>query len=1181
MSWHQTHTVRASTVPACAASHGRSPRRRSLYLAAGAAIGIAGLAVSSAGHAQVDPAATTSTLDGSTSENAAASCWEIKQTHPSSTDGVYWLRTESLERPDEFYCDMTTDGGGWVLIGRGREGWTFRDYGQSTPQNIRTNPDGTAAFAPGALSTETIDGLMNDGHVVDLVDGVRVRRATNVAGTDWQELRWNFDDLTTWSWAFGGGHRLASFTIDGSGDTGSNTKDSNSKLPGETGNGNRGENGDERWFTYPWSGHGGLAGFSYGGNIGGQNNATSYLWEYNNENHAIAFTQVYIRPQLTTPVLPSIPDTGTAEQTLSPLASDRPEELAGGVVGVRKVGDSEPQVDAPVLAFATSGDRVYVGGKFDDVRDSVTGDLVDQNYLAAFDRDTGAWISTFTPQLDGTVWDLAIADGKLIVAGQFTNVDGEALTAGLAALDPITGAVLPGWRASMELSGSSARPYARAIDIENVGGTDWVYVGGNFTKIESLTTTRNEARLGRVRLSDGYPDNAFLPNVDGVPYDIDAADGRVYVVGSFNGVNGNDDRGVSTVDWNTGTVIAGLAPAVYTTSNSSRQYQQAVIAVGDEVWQGGSEHNTHVYADADYSLVKSHVTSGRGGDTQAFAQIDGTVYQSSHGNSWIYEDAMTWPGLDDYSRVDDYKWVGAFDVADRTYSPTWVPSLNSAYTEGVWALHADVDGCLWFGGDILGGPYVGGQRQYLESFSKFCQRDIQAPTVPTNASVTTLNGGAGNQLTWSDSTDDFPGFIGYEVLRNDRVVSPLVYGTSYVDPFGNAADRYFVRAVDPGGNRSASTPVLLSGDNTAPSTPSNLTAVLNADDSIDLSWTASTDNIAVTDYVIYRNGVEILVVPGIDTTVNLPGLGVGSHWLQVRALDAAGNESFKTPPVRVDIDDDTDTQRPTQPGSPAATVDEATGIITMTWTASADNVEVTGYTVRRNLAEVDTVDGDTLSVELDLGLGGHYLQVEAFDAAGNISYRTAPVYVEVDDGTDTENPTVPTDLTGAEGADASIDITWTASTDNVGVTSYQILRNGVEVLVVDGATTSANLTGLGSGLHYIQVRAFDAAGNQSYKTPPIEVTVAAADTTPPSTPSNLQVAVEADDSLTVTWDASTDNVGVAEYRVLRNLAEVALVDGATPTASLDLGAGDHWIQVQALDAAGNESFRTAPVMVSV
>ena len=78
--------------------------------------------------------------DGTASGRASASCWSIKQNFPASTDGVYWLVNPQLVAPQQFWCDMTTDGGGWVLVARGREGWTFRQPGQGAASAVRTAP---------------------------------------------------------------------------------------------------------------------------------------------------------------------------------------------------------------------------------------------------------------------------------------------------------------------------------------------------------------------------------------------------------------------------------------------------------------------------------------------------------------------------------------------------------------------------------------------------------------------------------------------------------------------------------------------------------------------------------------------------------------------------------------------------------------------------------------------------------------------------------------------------------------------------------------------------------------------------------------------------------------------------------------------------------------------------------
>ena len=146
-----------------------------------------------------DEASASAAGDGTTSTTAGASCWAIKQQFPQSPNGIYWLQTAQLGAPQQFRCDMTTEGGGWVLVGRGRDGWSWSPDGQGSKSSVRDTFEGTAAFRPAALSTATIDALLGGTPLKDLPDGVRIRRAQNEAGTAYDEWRFRFADRTTWT----------------------------------------------------------------------------------------------------------------------------------------------------------------------------------------------------------------------------------------------------------------------------------------------------------------------------------------------------------------------------------------------------------------------------------------------------------------------------------------------------------------------------------------------------------------------------------------------------------------------------------------------------------------------------------------------------------------------------------------------------------------------------------------------------------------------------------------------------------------------------------------------------------------------------------------------------------------------------------------------------------------------
>src|SRR2546428_921676 len=104
--------------------------------------------------------------------------------------------------------------------------------------------------------------------------------------------------------------------------------------------------------------------------------------------------------------------------------------------------------------------------------------------------------------------------------------------------------------------------------------------------------------------------------------------------------------------------------------------------------------------------------------------------------------------------------------------------------------------------------------------------------------------------------------------------------------------------------------------------------------------------------------------------------------------------------------------------------------------------------------------------------------VAARDAAGNISPDSTSVSVTTASAADTTPPTTPTGLTAAVAGLTGANLSWGASTDNVGVTGYIVRRNGVPAATP--ATTSSAYTGLSAATTYsYTVAARDAAGNIS------------------------------------------------------------------------------------------------------
>ena len=183
-----------------------------------------------------------------------------------------------------------------------------------------------------------------------------------------------------------------------------------------------------------------------------------------------------------------------------------------------------------------------------------------------------------------------------------------------------------------------------------------------------------------------------------------------------------------------------------------------------------------------------------------------------------------------------------------------------------------------------------------------------------------------------------------------------------------------------------------------------------------------------------------------------------------------------------------DRKAPTAPTGLNATA--TGGSVALSWGASTDNVGVTGYSVWRSVSGSGvwtriawTSASARTYTDRDVTIGTSYVYgVRAADAAGNISASSSLVTVTV---TDTEPPSAPANLAATPGTGA-IDLTWSGSTDNAGVTGYKVWRSVAgsgawSTIATLGASARGYSDGtVSTGVTYVYgVRATDAAGNVS------------------------------------------------------------------------------------------------------
>lgn len=268
------------------------------------------------------------------------------------------------------------------------------------------------------------------------------------------------------------------------------------------------------------------------------------------------------------------------------------------------------------------------------------------------------------------------------------------------------------------------------------------------------------------------------------------------------------------------------------------------------------------------------------------------------------------------------------------------------------------------------------------------------------------------------------------------------------------------------------------GDAEAPSMPQDVSAQALSCREVRISWSESTDDTAVAGYKLYRDDELYRTVtssPYNDRDC-LPDT-VYTYYLI--AYDAAGNESG--PSLSATATTFADTEAPTIPDPVSAQQPGDYIRAYVSWPPSTDNSGcVSGYRIFRDGTEIatdpysDYTDSDIVEDTL------YTYEVSAYDSSGNESEKSEPVQFIIVSSGDIEPPTIPQNLTATAVSSSQIDLSWSASTDNVKVTGYRIYRDGTETATT--ANTSYQDTGLTPETTYTyEVSAYDAAGNESDK----------------------------------------------------------------------------------------------------
>ena len=403
--------------------------------------------------------------------------------------------------------------------------------------------------------------------------------------------------------------------------------------------------------------------------------------------------------------------------------------------------------------------------------------------------------------------------------------------------------------------------------------------------------------------------------------------------------------------------------------------------------------------------------------------------------------------------------------------------------------------------------------------------------------------------------------------------------------------------------------------------PSDVTLSGNTVDPerIDTVWSSSTDSTSGVDhYDVYDEATDSLLATEIGLTYSFTSLSQNDTYsYYVKAVDEAGNESSAsntlktstipiwTQPLFYDgepnndlasadvvmprnivpsthfygyIDNSTDEDWHVVYLREGQTVDVSIASVQSTGTELGWEIQnPVGAILYQQTGLGTSLPNDQAPLYVVPFGGEGWYVIRAWNVNGGATLTRYDVDVSVTPQNDTVCPTTPTNVTATRVSYTEVDLTWTASTDDLGPVGYAVADLNTGLIVKTSKTNSCTITGLTPGTTYdFAVGASDVGGNiigPQDESSWVQVVTSIIDTDPPSAPANLAAFALNHEEMELFWDASTDNVGVTEYKVYK-ASDNSLVETTSELSykvtGLELST-TYSYYVRAYDANNNES----------